>query len=394
VTTPLTHEVTPTADRLARVALSVVWEPADAELAALVEADGAVQALTQLRHRLHRGVRRAAAIRNLEAIDPLEVLTMAAATGIRFVIPGDDEWPASLDVLAHVQREGSGGRPLGLWVRGEQYLRTVLTRSVSVVGSRAATAYGQHVAAELGAGLADRGVTVVSGAAYGIDAAAHRGALAAGGLTVAVLACGVDVTYPRGNAGLLARVAADGLIVSEAPPGATPNRPRFLVRNRIIAAATLGTVVVEAAARSGALNTARWAHDCDRALMGVPGPVTSSLSAGVHAELRQGATLVTDAAEVVDLIGEFGTDAADEARGPRRPWDGLPAMAAAVFEAMPVRGAVGLGELCTRTPAAPRECLAALGLLVSRGLVEPAGTEWRMTARVRQAVAETRRGGP
>jgi DNA processing protein len=394
MTTPATHEVAPSPDRRARVSLSMVWEPGDPQLAAMVEADGAVQALTTLRHQLHRGARRAAAIRNLDATDSLEVLTTAAAVGIRFVIPGDDEWPTTLDVLSHVQREGSGGRPLGLWVRGQQHLRSALTRSVSVVGSRAATAYGQHVAAELGAGLADRGATVVSGAAYGIDAAAHRGALAAGGVTVAVLACGVDVTYPRGNAGLLARLAAEGLIVSEVPPGATPNRPRFLVRNRIIAAATLGTVVVEAAPRSGALNTARWAHDCDRPLMGVPGPVTSSLSAGVHVELRQGATLVTDAAEVVDLIGEFGTDAADETRGPRRPWDGLPAVAAAVFEAMPARGTVGLGELCSRTPAAPRECLAALGLLVSRGLVESAGTEWRMTGPVRQAVAQTRRGGP
>jgi DNA processing protein len=388
---PVTPEPTP--ERLARAALSIAWEPGDADLAAVVEDQGAVHAVEALRQDGRPGARRGAAIAKLRAVDPHVVLTRAAAAEIRFLIPGDDEWPPSLDVLAHVRRESFGGRPMGLWVRGGQHLRTLLARSVSVVGSRAATAYGQHVAAELGAGLTERGATVVSGAAYGIDAAAHRGALAAGGPTIAVLACGADVVYPRGNAGLLSRIAAEGLIVSEVAPGTTPNRPRFLVRNRIIAAATLGTVVVEAAPRSGALNTARWAHDCDRRLMGVPGPVTSSLSAGVHNELRQGATVVTDAADVLDLVGELGVDAAEEPRGPARPWDNLPPVAATVFEAMPARGPAGLGELCSRATAAPRECLAALGLLVSRGLVEPVGAGWRLAPTVRQSSASSRRGG-
>jgi DNA processing protein len=117
------------------------------------------------------------------------------------------------------------------------------------------------------------------------------------------------------------------------------------------------------------------------------------MAVAVHGELRQGATLVTDAADVVDLIGELGADAAEETRGPRRLWDGLPPLAAAVFEAMPARGTTSLGELCSRTPAAPRECLAALGLLVSRGLAEPEGTGWRLTRAARESVAETRRGG-
>jgi DNA processing protein len=384
--TPERAGLLPTPDRLARAALSIAWEPGDAELAEQVEAVGAVQALKQLRDRGVRGrVRSAAALARLQAGDPRSVLSAAQAVGIRFVAPGDDEWPVSLDILVHVHRDGIGGRPLGLWVRGNRHLRRILNRSVSVVGSRAATAYGQHVATELGAGLAERSATVVSGAAYGIDTAAHRGALAAEGATIAILACGVDVPYPRGNAGLLSRIAAEGLIVSEVPPGVHPNRPRFLVRNRIIAAATLGTVVVEAPPRSGALNTAGWAHECDRPLMGVPGPVTSSLSAGVHNELRQGATVVTDAADVLDLVGDLGVDAAVEARGPTRPWDDLPPVAAAVFEALPAHGPAGLGELCSRTPATPRECLAALGLLVSRGLVEPMATGWRLAPAIRQS---------
>jgi DNA processing protein len=359
----------PTEDRLARVALAASWEPGDAALAALIEQRGAVEALRIVRSRTGPGARRVAALARLDLAEPERVLQQATQAGIRHVVPGDDEWPEALDVLVHVDRDGSGGRPLGLWVTGPLHLADALRRSASVVGSRAVTAYGEYVATDLGAGLAERGATV------------------------GVLACGVDVAYPRGNADLLHRIAADGLLVSEVPPGATPTRPRFLTRNRLIAAMTPGTVLVEAAARSGALNTARWALECDRRLMGVPGPVTSSSSAGVHEELRRGATLVTDAAEVLDLIGEFGADAAEEPRGPGRPWDDLPPVAAKVFEALPARGTAGLGELCARAPAAPRECLAALGLLVTRGLVEPDGAGWRLSAAVRRAAADAR-GAP
>jgi DNA processing protein len=126
---------------------------------------------------------------------------------------------------------------------------------VAVVGCRAATSYGQSVAGQLGAGLAERNVTSVSGAAFGIDSAAHRGSLALNGPTVAVLACGTDVAYPRAHVSLLDRIGAEGLVVSELPLGATPTKWRFLARNRLIAALARGTVVVEAAVRSGALNT-------------------------------------------------------------------------------------------------------------------------------------------
>ena len=141
---------------------------------------------------------------------------------------------------------------------------------------------------------------MISGAAYGIDAAAHHGAFVAGGATVAVLACGVDHAYPRGHADLLASIAAHGAVISEYPPGQLPQQRRFLARNRLIAALTMGTVVVEAGRRSGALNAARHARELRRPVMAVPGPVTSSTSGGCHQLIRDGqATCVTCAEDVI-----------------------------------------------------------------------------------------------
>jgi DNA processing protein len=207
---------------------------------------------------------------------------------------------------------------------------------VAVVGARACSVYGAHVAGEISAQLAERGWVVVSGAAYGIDAAAHRGTLAVGGATIGVLACGVDTAYPPGNAELIRRISEQGLLVSEFPPGTHPNRFRFVLRNRVIAALTRGTVVVEAALRSGALSTARRARDLNRHTMGVAGPVTSELSAGVHALIRSGAaSLVTDAAEIVELIGAIGEDLAPLRTGPVVPRDLLEPAVARVLEAVP-----------------------------------------------------------
>ncbi|KIF67740.1 hypothetical protein HY68_02335, partial [Streptomyces sp. AcH 505] len=189
------------------------------------------------------------------------------ALGGRFVCPGDQEWPSQLDDLG-------AAAPIGLWVRGGPDLRLWALRSVAVVGARACTPYGAHMAAGLGAGLAERGWVVVSGGAFGVDAAAHRGALAAGGATVAVLACGVDVVYPRGHAELIARIAEQGLVIGELPPGDHPTRSRFILRNRVIAALTRGTVVVEAQYRSGSLVTARSAQRLGRHTIGVPTPLS------------------------------------------------------------------------------------------------------------------------
>lgn len=197
-------------------------------------------------------------------VEPGRDLAVAQDAGVRFVCPGDVEWPAQLDDLGDA-------RPIGLWVRGHPNLRVLALKSVAVVGARACTEYGAHMAATLAAGLAERGWVVVSGGAYGVDGAAHRGALGATDVTVAVLACGVDRPYPRGHAELIRRIAEQGLVVGELPPGEHPTPSRFILRNRVIAALTRGTVVVEAAYRSGSLVTARAAQRLGRHTMGCPG---------------------------------------------------------------------------------------------------------------------------
>ena len=218
-------------------------------------------------------------------------LADAQRKGIRLICPGDPEWPPQLDDLGT-------HHPYALWARGND-LRAPCEQAVAVVGSRAASAYGTHVATDLAAGLAGSGWTVISGAAYGIDAAAHHGALLADGPTVAVLACGADIAYPRGHATLLATIATRGTIVSEYPPGQQVSRTRFLTRNRVIAALSAGTVVVEAGQRSGALTTARHAQKLSRPVMAVPGPVTSAQSAGCHQLIRDGAACVTSTADIL-----------------------------------------------------------------------------------------------
>ena len=258
----------------------------------------------------------------LDRLDPARELEQAAARGIRFVIPSDDEWPHQLDDLAHSPPvQTMGGPPLGLWVRGPLRLNEI-GGAVSVVGSRAATTYGETVAREIGAGLARAGRCVVSGAAFGIDQAAHRGALALDGASVAVLACGVDRAYPAAHRDLLEHLAAVGAVVSELPPGCAPLRMRFLARNRIIAALTRGTVLVEAAIRSGALNTASWATSLSRPLMGVPGPVTSAQSQGVHLRVTEGAAvLVTGPGDVLEVVGDAGQHLQEPPRAAEHPRD-------------------------------------------------------------------------
>ncbi len=249
-----------------------------------------------------------------------------------------------------------------------------MERSVAVVGARAATAYGIHVATDLGYGLADREWTVVSGGAFGIDAAAHRGALNAGGPTVAVLACGVDRPYPMGNAALFDRIAETGLLVSEWPPGAEPLRPRFLIRNRVIAAGTRGTVLVEAAARSGATQTTRRAIALRRPTMVVPGPVTSAMSVGAHEILREepASRLVTGLDQVLEELGRIG-EFAPVPRGPERPTDTLDDDARAIVEAMPGRGTVDVEVLAARAGLPIRTVLRKLSLLEELVLVARRG---------------------
>ncbi|MFD1149345.1 DNA-processing protein DprA [Saccharothrix hoggarensis] len=304
--------------RLARAYLSRVAEPPAAALAALVAEVGPVRAARMVRAgEVPSAVDSQTSARR--AVDRAEQdLATMAALGGRLVVPEDDDWPRwPLNALAVAAANGlrCGLEPLALWVRGGHSLAALTERAVAVVGSRAASGYGQHVAGEFGFGLAEAGVTVVSGAAYGIDGAAHRGAITAGGLTIAVLACGVDVAYPAGHRALLDRIARQGLVVSEYPPAHTPARHRFLTRNRLIAALAEGTVVVEAGQRSGAKNTAASTVALGRVLMAVPGPITSVSSSGCHELLRWGNALpVTSVPEIIESTGRLGVDLVETTR--------------------------------------------------------------------------------
>ncbi|UUW88617.1 DNA-processing protein DprA [Pimelobacter simplex] len=290
------------ADRLARVTLSRTIEPGDLRVTGLVSELGAGKVLDYLEAagevENHWGF---ALAQELGRVDPAQVLEQAAEQGIRFIVPGDREWPIQLGALRSTGAlHDRGGEPVGLWVRGAHELRGFAGWGVAVVGSRAATSYGTEQATELSRDLAAMGHTFISGLAYGVDQAAHRGALLTDSPAIAVLPGGVDRPYPAAHAQLLEAIAERGLVVSEAPPGAGPTRTRFLARNRIVAGLAEGTVVVEGAVRSGAINTAHWTTNLHRPVMGVPGPVSSAASAGVNQLIRLGqASMVTTAQNVI-----------------------------------------------------------------------------------------------
>lgn len=390
-----TMDTTMDTARLARAALAWLIEPGSRDLHELVTGDGPVRTLRRLvSGDLPAGALRGAAEARLRSADPRRVaadaLARARRLGARLVIPEDDEWPARLDDLTTISNPAAERRvdrdtlpPLCLWVRGPWPLAQALDRSVAVVGSRAATSYGTHVAADLGHGLAERGWTVVSGGAHGVDAAAHRGALAAGGVTVAVLACGVDRPYPAGNTGLFDRIAERGLLVSEWPPGSAPFRHRFLIRNRVIAAATQGTIVVEASARSGAKQTLGRALRLDRRAMVVPGPVTSAMSVGCHELLREhpATRLVTGVPQVLEEVGRIGDDLAPVERGPELPRDALDSTASALLDAMPRRRAAGLEEIAASAGVDLRDVMRKLPLLAHLGFVVERDGGYALTAK-------------
>ncbi len=367
-------------DRLARVALGRVGEPGDPRLAALVAELGALEVLSYLRDERDTTGLVTDVAERVQGLDPAADLERADREGFRFVCPGDPEWPVRLDDLdraGHLHRRG--GAPLGLWLRGTGRLDPLVERSVAVVGSRSATTYGAGVAGEMSAHLAGEAVTVVSGAAFGIDQAAHRGALAARGPTVAVLACGVDRAYPTAHRDLLAYVAEVGLVVSEVPPGCAPTKVRFLARNRLIAALTLGTVVVEAAVRSGALNTANWAALLHRPVMGVPGPVTSASSEGVHELVRtRGASLVTRGSDVLELVSPVGSFTTEPRRAPAHPRDRLTDAERQVLDAVPLVAPASAASIARVAGLSDSTVRQSLDLLRSSGFVESSGSGWRV----------------
>jgi DNA processing protein len=367
-------------ERLARVALGRLTEPGDPRVAQLVAELGAVR-LRELLSDEHEtdGLPTEVATR-LAGLDPAGDLHRAATVGIRYVIPGDAEWPAQLDDLMRAEiLDERGGTPLGLWVKGPRGIDE-LGQAVAVVGARSATTYGAEIAAGIAGSLVRAGHPVVSGAAFGIDHAAHRGSLAAGGPTIAVLACGADRAYPAAHKELLDHLGRTSCVVAEVPPGCAPTRGRFLSRNRLIAALTLGTVVVEAASRSGALNTANWATRLNRHVMCVPGPVTSAQSQGTHHLIRAGAaTLVTHGEEVLELVGAAGTHLVAAPQALTRARDKLSSRLQRILDAVPLTRPAPVDSIATAAGFGLIEVRSALNRLHRLELVEHAPGGWRLT---------------
>ena len=371
-------------DRMARAALGYLADPGDVVLGALLRHCSAAQVVAALMAGQHPLAGRPQEMTALSGLDRALARWSARLSRLpppgqlarelsadRLICPGDPEWPTQLAALGDAA-------PVGLRLRGQADLRFACLRSVSIVGSRSATPYGTHVATELAATLAERGCGVVSGGAFGIDAAAHRGAMAAGGATVAVLASGLRYGYPRGHATLFEAITERGVLVSELPPDHRPTRPGFLIRNRVIAALSRGTVVVEAAARSGALATAARARDLCRPLMAVPGPVTSAQSAGCHEILRNAyAVLVTGAADVMDLAFPIGEAPSGPRRGPALPRDQLDDITRAVLEAVPGRGGTGPAAIAVAAGVGLDTALQCLGALAAGGFIQRSPQGWR-----------------
>lgn len=311
---------------------SHLTEPGDMLAGALVTRLGPEVALEAIRHKNPTGQ----AIKALRALDEHEELLQRAAAfeqelgesiarwrardnnaavlrsleswnrlGGQLITPDSADWPERLDDLA-------AGRPHALWLRGNRAALGELSDSIAIVGSRNVTAYGQHCASTIAERLVEAGFSIVSGGAYGIDAEAHRGALASNGTTVAVLAGGADRLYPVGNSQLLMAVMQKGCVIAEQPPGNAPTRWRFLQRNRLIAALGQATVVVEMALKSGAKNTMHHALELGREVYAVPGSITSQTARGCNVAIAEHkAKIVTGLDELVlellDQTVDYGT---------------------------------------------------------------------------------------
>ena len=299
----------------------------------------------------------------LSSATSLTALRQAVRFGVRLSVPHDEAWISGVDDLDQ-------HAPVALWLRGNVAALSALDRSIAMVGARAATGYGEHVTMESTAGLVDRGFAIVSGAAYGIDGMAHRAALASHGYTVAFLAGGVDRFYPSGHDALLNRIVDNGCVISELPCGAQPSKWRFLQRNRLIAASSQATVVLEAGWRSGSLNTANHAASLNRALGAVPGPVTSAASAGCHRLIRENlATLVTTAQEMAELAGAWDTDASTQKAtdDPRR---------VRVIDAISTRAARQPTEIAARSGLSLFDVMSTLGALDLEGVARETQRGW------------------
>jgi len=383
-----------TGQRSARLQLSLICEPGHprlpellaehepAELVELIRRDRAVGGQTLPPAWVH-------AAQSMES-EVARARDLAKAAGLRWLVPGDKAWPERLYDLDHAPPNGGAtGAPLGLWVRGGGSLGDLVESSVSIVGARDCTAYGAEQAAEIAADAGGAGFTVVSGAAFGIDACAHRGALAMLAPTIAVLACDAATSYPRAHAALLQRIAEEGLVVSEQPPGRAPTKARFLARNRLIAALTVGTVVVEARRRSGALSTLAWADQLGRVTMAVPGPVTSQQSVGTHEAIRDGkAVLVGAGTDVVmaltglNCVALTGAAAATQGRANDTAYDALPSDQARVLDALDWRDPAAADVVARRAGVDPAVAARALSALARGGWAAADGSgRWLLARR-------------
>ncbi|TFC52404.1 DNA-processing protein DprA [Cryobacterium sp. TMT1-21] len=394
-------DATEAADVFARAAWTGIAEPGDGAAGLLVQALGAAPALTAVLD-LWTPARLAAVVAESGAVDEaraegaddlaalldqglqrwrprlssgevIRSLHQAARASTRLLLPGDVLWPVGVDDLGlHA--------PLALWWRGIPGALLALSNSIALVGARAASGYGEHVAMEASAGLVDRGFAIVSGAAYGIDGMAHRAALASSGVTVAFLAGGADRYYPSGHDELLGRIATQGAVISELPCGSAPTKWRFLQRNRLIAASSAATVVLEAGWRSGSLNTAGHASALGRPLGAVPGPVTSPTSAGCHRLIREyDAVCVTNAAEMAELVGERMLQLtldlpADE--GGTAGFGGRTSEQIRVFDALSSRSPRTVNDIARRAGLSAAAVQGSLGALDLEGAVRERETGW------------------
>lgn len=374
-------------ERLAWAYVSAVAQGPSRPVEQLISSRGVIEAAASMR----RGDVPKAVWDRIAARAHIDVakrsLDVVGELGGRLVVPTDDEWPAwrllGFERGGGVLDKADSGAPLALWVVGSPRLGEVTDRAVAVVGTRAATSYGEHVTGEIAGDLAVDGWTVVSGGAYGIDGAAHRAALGVGGSTVAILACGVDRAYPAGHERLLRQIADHGVVISEYPPGTPPARYRFLARNRIVAALSDGVVVVEAGWRSGARNTASWSRALGRPVMAVPGPVTSASSTGCHRMIREGeARLVTGARDVVGEVGAVGAGLEDESVQDSlfgRDLDRLPETPARVLDAFPASGTCSVRDLAVASGIVVSSVRSALVVLEIEGHVGRGESGWFRT---------------
>lgn len=361
--------------------LARVAEPPNAAVLGLVEALGPEEAAAAIRARTipsgHPEVLEATEARH-ESDSAAADLERVDRIGGRLLTRDDPQWPAwQLLALGTASTAVRGGEPLALWLRGSGSIEQFAQRSIAIVGSRAASGYGEQAAGTIAAGLVAEDWAIISGGAFGIDAVAHRAALATGGATAAVLACGVDRDYPAAHSVLLRKIAETGLVISEYPPGTTAAKHRFLTRNRLVAALSQTVVVVEAGRRSGALNTAAWARRIGRPLGAVPGPITSATSVGCHQMIGDGqAGLVASAAAAISLAAPDGDPGF--APSESRLTDLLTDEQRRVHDAIPARGAVTVEEIAFAAGLPIAAVRRALAVMEVRRLVEGTMSGWQL----------------